>query len=178
MNPKNPKIEANKWSFPVILATAGGLGYLPKAPGTFGSIPGVAFGAFLHIWILGILSLETVKILPLSGCLIALTIIAVSSLIAYWTILRTESLWDSHDDKRIVSDEVVGQGIAVAFFEPTFFNLSIGFLLFRLFDIWKPSIIGWADQKVPGAFGTLLDDIFAGIVAAVILGGVIHFRSV
>ena len=48
-------------------------------------------------------------------------------------------------------------------------GLLIGFALFRLFDIWKPFPIGWVDQKVPGALGTMLDDVIAGLFAIIIL---------
>ena len=75
----------------------------------------------------------------------------------------------THDDQRIVIDEVIGQSIALSFCPPTFLSLILGFTLFRLFDITKPGPIGWADRRLPGAWGTLLDDVMAGIAAAISL---------
>jgi phosphatidylglycerophosphatase A len=93
----------------------------------------------------------------------------VLTLLALWAIHVTERAWGTHDDQRIVIDEVVGQAIAVAFVAPTELSLVAGFGLFRLLDITKPLIIGWVDERGPGAVGTLFDDVLAGIGTAVVL---------
>lgn len=137
----------------VRLATAGGVGYAAKAPGTWGSLPGLALGAALQArlgnepWLIGAL-------------------LVAATLVACWAIARTERALRVHDDGRIVVDEVVGQAIAVAFLPLGIVSAALGFALFRLLDIKKPLAIGWVDAHAPGAVGTLGDDVLAGVVAA------------
>src|SRR5690606_36356172 len=92
------------------------------------------------------------------------------SAIAWWSIAVTEKLWKSHDEGKIVIDEFAGQAIAVAFFPPGALCYIAGFIFFRLFDIWKPGPIGAADRNLPGAAGTLVDDLLAGVAAAALTG--------
>lgn len=72
------------------------------------------------------------------------------------------------DDQRIVIDEVAGVWVALAFLPKTILFLSLGFILFRIFDIKKPFFIKKL-QKLKGGFGITVDDIVAGICANVIL---------
>ena len=140
------------------LASAGGIGYAPVAPGTFGSAVGV------------------VLYLPLSylhPLLFALTVVATLS-VGIWAADAAERNYGNKDDGRIVIDEVVGQFISLfpllllaqpeAMRSPVF--LVAGFLLFRLFDIWKPGPARWAEQNFPGGMGVMLDDVVAGGFAA------------
>jgi phosphatidylglycerophosphatase A len=90
-------------------------------------------------------------------------------LIAFWSIARTEFKWRTHDDSRIVVDEIVGQAIAVAFLPVSWTMLVACFALFRLLDIWKPLLIGWIDRNAPGAWGTLCDDLLAGALTGIFL---------
>ncbi len=136
------------------LAMAFGIGKAPKAPGTFGSLPGLALGVGLH-------HLNSVLLIT-----VALLLLAV---LAWWAIARTESVLGIHDDQRIVIDEVAGQAIAVAYLTPSVFAVVLAFGLFRLLDVTKPLLIGKIDRDGPGAFGTLGDDLLAGAVAAAIL---------
>lgn len=138
----------------VWLSTAFGIGYAPKAPGTFGSIPGLGLGLALAVY-----ADSSTKIL----CLVALVALAL------WAISRAEKALHTHDDQRIVIDEVAGQALAVAFLAPHWLTALLAFALFRLLDITKPLAIGWIDRGVPGAWGTLGDDLLAGILAGVIL---------
>lgn len=141
-------------------ATGGGLGYFSHAPGTWGSLPGLVVGmAFFKVsslvpapWSFGVLF-----VLILGGILGA-----------FFAIKTTENLLQVHDEPRIVIDEIIGQAIAVCVLEPSAVSLLIGFLLFRIFDIWKPGVIGYLDREVPGAWGTLLDDVLAGVIAGVL----------
>lgn len=136
------------------IATACGVGYAPKAPGTFGSVPGIGLGVFLQ---------STWGEAPamIVGSLV------IATLLAAWSIDRTERALHIHDDGRIVIDEVVGQAIATAFIPVEWLWIGVSFGLFRLLDITKPSLIGWIDAKAPGTLGTLGDDVLAGIVAAI-----------
>ena len=144
-----------------ILATAGGAGYAPVAPGTFGSAVGVALYAPLSV---------------LNPLLFALTVAAMLFL-GIWAADGAERTFGKSDDGRIVIDEVVGQLITLApllvFAEPAATRslplLGAGFLLFRLFDIWKPGPVGWAERRFAGGTGVMLDDVVAGALAGLAL---------
>lgn len=131
-----------------------GSGLLPKAPGTFGS----AFALlFISLWLW----------LGFWGSVAA---IVVMSLVGIYICGKSAELMQVHDDGRIVWDEFAGQSITLL--PLIYFNLIdvkwtvIGFLLFRLFDVWKPWPIRVIDQRVEGGFGIMLDDIIAGLWAA------------
>lgn len=161
---KSPKPSHIAWNLPSLLAVAFPFGLMPKAPGTWGSLPGIAVAYGLAQ---GSASLNpSLPALPIVLGLLLLTALA------WWSIDRTEKLWNTHDDGSIVIDEVLGQAIALAFFPFDALHLIVGFVLFRIFDIFKPGPIGWADEKLPGAWGTLLDDVIAGIFAGLCLWGV------
>ena len=151
--------------FCIACSFALGCGLSPIMPGTVGSLPGLALGA-------GIRTLA--DLVPESApwswrpALIVLLLLAASAF-AWWTIHRTEKTLGIHDDQRIVIDEVAGQAIAVAFVPLHWQWYVAGFVLFRLFDMWKPSLIGRIDRDAPGAAGTLGDDLLAGVVAAILL---------
>ena len=153
-----------------ILATAGGAGYAPIAPGTFGSAVGVAL------------------FVPLSGLHPLLFALTTATLLALgtWAADRAELFFGKKDDGRIVIDEVVGQLIAL--FPVLFFAnpgglhllalLGAGFLLFRLFDIWKPGPVGWAERRFEGGAGVMLDDVAAGALAALVMTPLAIFASI
>ena len=153
----------------IILATAGGVGYAPIAPGTFGSALGV------------ILYLLLSPLHPLLFALTAATLLALGS----WAADRAEHFFGRKDDGRIVIDEVVGQLLALApllFFTnlagATFLALlGAGFLLFRLFDIWKPGPVAWAERRFEGGAGVMLDDVAAGALAALAITPLAIFCS-
>ena len=160
---REPKPKPPYWTFASRLAVVYPLGMLPKAPGTWGSLAGipVAYGIAMLVRDLGAFSEVGAVIL-----------LAVLGGITWWSIDQTETQWHTHDDGRIVIDEVLGQAIASVFFPFDAFHIIAAFVLFRIFDIFKPGPIGWADEKLPGALGTLLDDVIAGIFAALVLAGV------
>ena len=154
------------------IATIFGIGYMRPAPGTWGSIFAV---------ILAILLVENFGIIAF---VLALLLISV---LGWWATDNYLQQSQSKDPSEVVIDELIGQWIAslpVAF---AVFHLNLGslelwpgwlssFLFFRLFDILKPSLIGWADKK-NGSLGVMLDDIFAGIAAAIctiLLAAVYH----
>ncbi|MFW7381817.1 MAG: phosphatidylglycerophosphatase A [Oligoflexus sp.] len=156
------KATRPKLTLSSVLATAYPLGFIPKAPGTWGSLPGLLLG-----WGIYQLSLSFAEVwLQYS---LAIVVLLLMTLGAYWIIAQTEKEWQSHDDKRIVIDEVVGQAIPIAFLGSNIYWMIMGFLLFRFFDILKPGPIGWADRNLPGAWGTLIDDVMAGAAALLVL---------
>ena len=129
-----------------------GLGFIPKAPGTFGSLLGLVLGFFLHH-------------VTLSA---AITILIILSIISIMAIRVVEKNLQQHDPSEIVIDEVIGQAITVLFISPNLTAMIMAFGLFRLFDIWKPGPVGWVDQNMPGAFGTMADDFTAAFIAGII----------
>ena len=137
----------------VRIAICFGLGKLP-APGTWGSIPGLLIGGLMSLY------------LDNWGALAALIVLGILSYIA---IAITEATWHTHDDKRIVIDEVIGCALAVAFTPPQPSFWLLGFVLFRIFDIAKPGPVGYVDKNIQSSWGTLFDDVIAGILAAICL---------
>ena len=144
------------------IATIFGIGYLRPAPGTWGSLFAI------------ILAILIVEIFGVIGFIFAL--LSISAL-GWWATSVYLKQIKTKDPSEVVIDELVGQWIAVLpivisafYFKLEPFDLWPGwissFLFFRIFDILKPSLIGWADEK-NGALGVMLDDIFAGIAAAI-----------
>lgn len=136
------------------LACGLGSGLTPKAQGTFGSL------AALLPWLL-------LRELPL---LAWLAIIVVAFAIGVWACEVSGRILGVADHRSIVWDEFVGQWIALlpALVAP-WWAVVLGFLLFRLFDVWKPWPIGWFDRRVKGGLGVMLDDVIAGLFAAAAL---------
>lgn len=127
-------------------------GKSPKAPGTAGTLLSV----FLGLPIL----LYSAQTLFLLACLLGV--------IAVREIDKWERYAKKHDEKWIVIDELVGVWLAmsiICYEQTTLAHLVLAFALFRLFDIWKPSIIGRIDRQLKGGAGVVLDDVAAGIVA-------------
>ena len=125
-------------------------GLSPKAPGTAGSLLALVIG----VLILRYLSLETLFLAT-----VLLTLVGISTINAY------EADGGEHDDKSIVIDEVVGLWLALVLSSTTWIQILLSFAFFRLFDIWKPSLIGKIDKDVKGGAGVIGDDLLAGILA-------------
>ena len=141
----------------VVLATAGGVGYAPLAPGTCGSLIAVPF--------LPLLAGLRTRSLPVYA---ATTLLLVT--VAVWAAGRAADLFGGHDDSRIVIDEVVGLVIAGLFVPGTWLATGLAFAFFRLFDVVKPFPADRA-QALPGGFGVMADDLIAGAYALGILLG-------
>ncbi|HEY2843983.1 MAG TPA: phosphatidylglycerophosphatase A [Bryobacteraceae bacterium] len=141
-----------------ILGTCFFLGNVPKAPGTAGSLGAAAVALWLHV-IYGI---------PGAGFAVyAFLLLAPAS----WAAGRVAEDIGKKDPQIVVIDEWVGQWITLA--GATVLNWKsflAAFVLFRLFDIWKPPPIRQI-EKIPGGAGIVLDDAMAGIYAALVLYG-------
>jgi len=151
--------------------TTFGVGYLPGAPGTYGSAVGVLF--YLGISSLLLISLpHALEINTSSHSLNALIAIAllVFCFLGVWASGRAISLLGNEDPSEAVVDEVMGQFVTYCFvpFGISWPFVIAGFLLFRLFDIWKPYPIH-EFEILPGGLGICADDIVAGIYAGVCL---------
>jgi phosphatidylglycerophosphatase A len=98
-----------------------------------------------------------------------------------WAAHRTQEATGIHDDGRIVVDEIAGQLLTLAplLLFPglsafaLFSLLMTGFVLFRVLDIWKPGPVGWAERSLAGGVGVMADDVVAGALGALVLGGVL-----
>lgn len=135
-------------------------GLLPKAPGTWGSIA----GAIVAYFILTYISIETLLLM-----VILVTLIAIKQI----DIEEAES--GMHDKSEIVIDEVAGVWLAMAMSGATITQMVLSLIAFRVFDIWKPSVIGRIDRQVKGGLGVMGDDLLAGLFAGIASAGVYQF---
>jgi phosphatidylglycerophosphatase A len=179
----------------LFIATACGLGYIPVAPGTFGSLAGVVLALSVY-QILAALSLNdfqtiivaTTQVDPL--LIIQCVIAVLVAVLGVWTASRASRFWQQKDPQRVVIDEVSGQHLAlllgsalpvwwrttnswappplgfITYQSPLGWKyLLLGFILFRVFDIWKPFPARQA-ESLPSGLGIMADDWIAGIFAA------------
>jgi phosphatidylglycerophosphatase A len=138
-----------------------GVGYLPLAPGTFGSLVGAGIFLLLKFW--------TVQ-------LVAIVVITV---VGIWAATRTERVLALKDPGIVVVDEVAGQMIAllpVSIFGLGWVWIIVSFTLFRLFDIFKPYPARRCESLRSG-LGVMMDDLVAGAYAAVLMTIVIMLRG-
>ena len=171
---------ARKPRVSLAIATAFGLGYLPKAPGTWGSLAGVVLG-----W--GAMAFSMLQFAPRiaatgefsnrsalwwsdfawNECVLVLVV----SVAGIWAANQTAKYLRTKDPQIVVIDEVAGQLISyLGLATPKTFALNwkyllLGFILFRVFDIWKPFPARQA-ESLPGGLGIMADDWIAGIYAA------------
>ncbi len=136
-----------------------GSGKLPHAPGTYGTI--VAIPIFLLLADLNVLTYIFVCILLL--------------IIGIWASQKYSEHLGVHDHGSIVWDEVVGYLITMTATPAEWHWIIIGFILFRLFDIWKPWPINLLDKHVHGGVGIMMDDVLAGIYGAIVLLALQYF---
>lgn len=133
----------------MLIALGFGIGKIPLAPGTAGSVAGVAYW-----WSLGLFGNWIFSSLAFAGGVI----------IAVTCAGRTAALMHKKDPPCIVVDEIVAIPLALAGAQHTWWQPAIGFALFRLFDIWKPPPVRQA-QAVAGGWGIVLDDLLAAVYA-------------
>lgn len=134
-----------------MLAFGFGSGLIRPAPGTWGTVSGVAVFALL-IW-LG----ATVNILVLSCVILAI--------VGTYAADVSARLLNTHDHPGIVVDEWLGVWLVLICVPQHWLHWVVAFLLFRVFDIIKPPPIGWIDRKVHGGVGIMLDDVIAALFA-------------
>lgn len=149
-----------KKKFAYLLASYFGFGFSPFASGTVGSLMTLPL-AFACAYYWGI-----------QGIIVVSVIAFVIGVVASKEVLK----YTKHDPSLIVIDEVAGQSLTFVLLADQLVENAhawlvylVGFGFFRLFDIWKPQPVRWADRKVVNAWGVMLDDIFAGVYAAVCL---------
>jgi len=131
------------------LATGFYVGLIPKAPGTWGSL-----AAFLPWFLL--------KDLPLPSYLAAILLIFT---VGFFVSGSAEKILDRPDAGSIVIDEILGMFITLTLAPPYPAAWILGFILFRIFDIFKPFPVSWFDQRIHGGAGIMMDDVVAGLYA-------------
>jgi len=135
------------------LALGFGTGCVPKAPGTAGTLAGV----LVYLIVQG---LPWVYYLALVGLLY---------LMGVWICAYTAKALGAHDHPAIVWDEIVGYLVTMFLAPAGWLWIIAGFILFRLFDIWKPWPIRWLDKQVKGGNGIMVDDLVAGIFSLTVI---------
>lgn len=135
-----------------LLATWFGAGLLPRAPGTWGSLAALPFA-----WIIA----------SAGGWLALLAASALVFVLGVWAAGRTAARTGLRDPGSIVIDEVAGQWLTLVPVAPDPLAYAVGFAFFRIADIFKPWPVSWADRKIKGGLGVMLDDILAGGYALV-----------
>jgi len=137
-----------------IVATVGGLGYSPVAPGTLGTAAAIPLAWALR------------DVPPAAYVAIAVGVIAV----AVWAAGEADAAWGTHDSRRIVVDEVAGYLVAASTIaRGDIWQLLAAFVLFRIADVVKPWPARTIDRAWPGGPGVVFDDVAAGAWAAVVL---------
>jgi phosphatidylglycerophosphatase A len=139
-----------------------GVGYLPLAPGTFGSVVGVAIFLLLVQRVSPVVIVVSIFLITFAGI---------------WAASRTEELSGRKDPGKVVVDEVAGQMIALlplTVYAVTPLAVMISFVLFRFFDIVKPYPAGRL-EGLKGGFGIMCDDLVAGAYAAMIASVILRF---
>lgn len=147
-----------------LIATFGGVGNIPSAPGTWGSLAALPAAWVLHAF---------------GGGWLVLALVPVVFVLGIWATSVEVSETGNHDPSHVVIDEVAGQwiallpvligadhaGVDVLALWPGWIAAFVGF---RLFDIWKPGPVGWADRR-EDPMGVMLDDVIAGVMAALLV---------
>lgn len=147
--------------FAVFIATGGGAGYSPWAPGTAGSLVGI----------LPALLLSQMNPWAGMGLIVAVTLLGV------WASSAAEDHFGKKDASPIVIDEIVGQMITLWLVPPSVGYVVAGFLLFRFFDIFKPFPARQLQDRLPGGWGVMMDDVAAGIYANLCLRAALFFLA-
>ncbi len=210
-----PETPRKKPRIALAIASALGVGYIPKSPGTFGSLAGIAVAILTHpvsllVLMASVLLGGTAGIgidLPMFGGRAAPVLLLVPSLvvlllvglIGVWSSSRAAAYAGVEDPQYVVIDEVSGMHLTLvlgimplslpthlipadqasvfalysAFSLLNWKYLLLGFILFRVFDIWKPWPVRRL-EKLPGGWGIMADDWMAGIYAAILLRVALH----
>lgn len=137
----------------VLLACGLGSGLMPKAPGTFGTLAAIP----LYL---------VMQPLDLLGYLL---LTAAFFVLGIWLSNQAIKVFNRDDPSEVVWDEVVGFLVTMIAAPAGWQWLLLGFVLFRIFDIWKPWPVSLADRKLHGGLGIMLDDVIAGIYALIVL---------
>jgi phosphatidylglycerophosphatase A len=143
----------------VFLATGFYIGYIPFAPGTFGTIPGLPLCfllAGLDIWH-------------------AIVLLLIIILLAVWIAHIAEKKLAKKDPGCIIIDEIAGMAVTLIGLPVNLTTGAIGFIIFRILDIAKPFPIRTVEKQLAGGLGVVADDVIAGIMANLLLRIIVYF---
>jgi phosphatidylglycerophosphatase A len=148
------KVPRQVWTDPLLFIACGfGFGTMPWMPGTFGTLVGVVF-----CYLLSRLSLLWYVIAS-----------ALLFIVGVWLSHRASARLGQRDHPAIVFDEIVGFVLTMTAIPKTAPYLLAGFVLFRLFDIWKPWPIRWVEKQGADGFAVMADDVVAAFYAWIVL---------
>lgn len=162
-----------RWYHPIsVIATWFGSGLAPKAPGTVGTLAALPFA----------------YVIQTEFGIEALSLLTVLVFLVGWAVSNVYMVHTGKmdDPKEIVIDEVAGMWFVISsmplmWLGPTnelILQLyAVSFVLFRLFDIWKPWPVSWADRKIKGGLGVMMDDLLAAIYALLLMGAAGHLLA-
>jgi phosphatidylglycerophosphatase A len=175
-----PRVSRNTKDYLALAIATCGVGYLPLAPGTWGSLVAVAIYFLVRVS-LSLSPTDTVPLVGAFGFLVGelLAIVGVT-LLGIWAASRTERVLKVKDPGKVVVDEVAGQLIAflpmpLTRIGPWPWLMIVAFLLFRFFDIVKP-YPARKFESLHGGLGIMADDLVAGAYAAIIVGLIVQLR--
>ena len=147
-------VPAAIWQRPLYFIAFGfGSGAIPCAPGTFGTLLAIPFYLLLQ------------HLPPV----LYITFVVLFCAASMWISERVSNEIKVHDHPGMNLDEFAGFFVTMIFAPVGWQWIVLGFLLFRLFDIWKPWPINWLDEKIQGGFGMVIDDIVAGLFSFVVI---------
>ncbi|AWN73699.1 phosphatidylglycerophosphatase A [Legionella anisa] len=147
-------LAKNVFQDPIYFIAFGfGSGLMPTAPGTWGTLAAIP----LYLLLMG------------THWVVYLFFTLIAFVLGVWVSEKVSQDLGVHDYKGIVWDEVVGYLFTMFLAPKGAIWMLWGFILFRIFDIWKPQPIDYIDQKVRGGFGIMLDDVFAAVPAWIIM---------
>jgi len=141
----------------LFIATGFGLGRVPFAPGTFGTLGGLP--------LIGIMAWLAAACTPGAAALFLVGVV----LFSIWVAQEAETLMGSKDPGAVVIDEMAGFCVTMTLVPVTMPTLAAGFIAFRCFDIFKPFPVRWFERTFSGGAGIVLDDLTAGVLAAFLL---------
>lgn len=135
------------------LATGGYIGFIPFAPGTFGSLPGIPLFYFM----------SSLPLLAVFSLLIGFILFSI------WVAGQGEKALKTKDPGCIVIDEIVGMGVTFFAIPFNVYLAIFGFIVFRFFDILKPFPVNYLEKRFTGGLGVVIDDVAAGIMSNIVL---------
>ncbi len=146
----------------IFIATGAGLGKIPFAPGTFGTLAGILF----------VLLLKIINPGYVTFCVVAIIIFSI------WIADNAERVLKQKDPGCIVIDEMAGYVVTMVGIPLSISTMATGFILFRLFDILKPWPVKYFEKKFNGGAGIVLDDLIAGLLGSAVLRILIIFNII
>lgn len=154
-----PDVPPSVWKNPLhFIAFGFGVGAIPFAPGTFGTLIAIPFYLVLQLF----------------SWKIYIIVLIIATIASIWICDRVSKEMNVDDHQGMCLDEVIGFLWTMVAVPYQWRWLVLGFILFRIFDIWKPGPLRYVDNHIHGGFGMILDDVLAGLMSCGILHTLMH----